>query len=258
MIGPTSPARGKSVTQSRSIPGPPNRWRTGCPSCAVDFRPEGCSPMEGQATGPEPAVRQVVRRGAGAGRPVGGRRCVAGGRTRRRRGSGMADDRGTAPGSATVQEAAENSVPNLADRLRRAVIDHGDRPALHRRDTTLDWSELDASVTGVAHALSAAAPAPRSPSVLRRPAPSGRGIWAPVAQLRAGRRRPPWRDRGAGRRRRLDRRAHRARPAPGERARRHTVDVRIHRWRSPRYRVCRTRGPGRLSGRTWCRRRVVR
>ncbi|RKN17238.1 AMP-dependent synthetase [Micromonospora musae] len=55
--------------------------------------------------------------------------------------------------SATVQDAGIGTAPNLADRVRRAALAHGDRPALHWRDRTLSWSELDASVTAVARAL---------------------------------------------------------------------------------------------------------
>lgn len=64
------------------------------------------------------------------------------------------------PDSATVQDAADSPAPNLADRLRRAAADHGDRTALHWRDRTLSWSALDAAVTATARALHAAAPAP--------------------------------------------------------------------------------------------------
>ncbi|MEH1056204.1 AMP-binding protein [Micromonospora sp. CPCC 206171] len=63
------------------------------------------------------------------------------------------------PDSATVQDATDSSAPDLADRLRRAAADHGDRPALHWREQTLTWSELDARVTAVARALAAAGPA---------------------------------------------------------------------------------------------------
>lgn len=62
------------------------------------------------------------------------------------------------PDSVTVQDAAENPAPNLADRVRRAALDHGDRAALHWRDRTLSWSELDASVDAAAHGLATAAP----------------------------------------------------------------------------------------------------
>ncbi len=57
------------------------------------------------------------------------------------------------PDSATVQDAAHSSAPNLADRLRRAATDRGDRIALHWRDRTTTWSELDRAVTATAHAL---------------------------------------------------------------------------------------------------------
>ncbi|MEO3777034.1 AMP-binding protein [Micromonospora sp. B11E3] len=71
-----------------------------------------------------------------------------------------------------MQDAADSSAPNLADRLRRAAVDHGDRPALRWRDTTLTWSELDAAVTAVARALAAAAPDGRPPSVTERVPPA--------------------------------------------------------------------------------------
>ncbi|WP_245716449.1 AMP-binding protein [Micromonospora humi] len=64
------------------------------------------------------------------------------------------------PDSATVQDAADSPAPNLADRLRRAAADHGDRAALHWRDRTLSWSDLDTAVTATARALHAAAPPP--------------------------------------------------------------------------------------------------
>ncbi|MFC4146415.1 AMP-binding protein [Micromonospora mangrovi] len=57
-----------------------------------------------------------------------------------------------------MQDAADSSAPNLADRLRRAAVAHGDRPALHWRDRTLTWSELDAAVTTTARALAATVP----------------------------------------------------------------------------------------------------
>ncbi|MEU2616100.1 AMP-binding protein [Micromonospora sp. NPDC007271] len=57
-----------------------------------------------------------------------------------------------------MQDAADSSAPNLADRLRRAAAAHGDRTALHWRDRALTWSELDAAVTATARALSVAAP----------------------------------------------------------------------------------------------------
>ncbi|MBM0228271.1 AMP-binding protein [Micromonospora sp. ATA51] len=63
------------------------------------------------------------------------------------------------PDSATVQDAADSSAPNLADRLRRAALAHADRPALRWREQTLTWSELDAAVTATARALAASAPA---------------------------------------------------------------------------------------------------
>ncbi|MCO1598847.1 AMP-binding protein [Micromonospora sp. RHAY321] len=57
-----------------------------------------------------------------------------------------------------MQDAAENPAPNLADRVHRAALDHGDRAALHWRDQTLSWSELDAAVDAAARGLAAAAP----------------------------------------------------------------------------------------------------
>ncbi|MEU1585722.1 AMP-binding protein [Micromonospora sp. NPDC005710] len=62
------------------------------------------------------------------------------------------------PDSITVQDASENPAPNLADRVRRAALDHPDQPALHWRAHTLSWSELDAAVDAAAHGLSAVAP----------------------------------------------------------------------------------------------------
>jgi long-chain acyl-CoA synthetase len=62
------------------------------------------------------------------------------------------------PDSATVQDASDSSAPNLVDRLHRAALAHGDRPALHWRDHTISWSELDGSVSAVARALAAAPP----------------------------------------------------------------------------------------------------
>ncbi|MEV0152827.1 AMP-binding protein [Micromonospora sp. NPDC050686] len=60
------------------------------------------------------------------------------------------------PDSATVQDAADDRAPNLADRLGRAAADRGARPALIWREQTLTWSELDAAVTAVAGALAGA------------------------------------------------------------------------------------------------------
>ncbi|MFI5832167.1 AMP-binding protein [Micromonospora sp. NPDC051300] len=57
-----------------------------------------------------------------------------------------------------MPDPAESPAPNLADRLRRAAVDHGDRAALHWRDRTLRWSDLDTAVTATARALRAAAP----------------------------------------------------------------------------------------------------
>ncbi|MFE9200818.1 AMP-binding protein [Micromonospora sp. NPDC007230] len=56
-----------------------------------------------------------------------------------------------------MQDAVDSSAPNLADRLSRAAVAHGDRPALHWRDRTLTWSQLDAAVTATARALAGAA-----------------------------------------------------------------------------------------------------
>ncbi|WP_433387967.1 AMP-binding protein [Micromonospora sp. KLBMP9576] len=65
------------------------------------------------------------------------------------------------PDSATVQDATDSSAPTLGERLRRAATAHGHRPALHWRGQTLNWSQLDASVTATAHALAHAAAPPR-------------------------------------------------------------------------------------------------
>ncbi|RQW92240.1 AMP-dependent synthetase [Micromonospora globispora] len=86
--------------------------------------------------------------------PVRGTEAVVGLPRCRRR--GRAAD--AVPDSATVQDAVDSSAPNLADRLRRAAVAHGDRPALRWRDHTLTWSELDAAVTATARALAAAVP----------------------------------------------------------------------------------------------------
>lgn len=68
------------------------------------------------------------------------------------------------PDSATVQDAADSSAPNLAHRLRQAAVAHADRPALHWRDRALTWSELDAAVSATARALAVAVPpAPGDP-----------------------------------------------------------------------------------------------
>ncbi|MFI7303280.1 AMP-binding protein [Micromonospora aurantiaca] len=71
-------------------------------------------------------------------------------------GHGLSDT--AVPDSATVQDAAESSAPNLADRLRHAALERGDRAALHWRDRTLTWSELDDAVTATARALLADTP----------------------------------------------------------------------------------------------------
>ncbi|MEV4491425.1 AMP-binding protein [Micromonospora coxensis] len=73
---------------------------------------------------------------------------------------------GAVPDSATVQDAADSTAPHLADRLRRAAAEHGDRPALHWRETTLTWSALDARVTAVARALARAVPAGSDPDAV--------------------------------------------------------------------------------------------
>ncbi|WP_240639107.1 AMP-binding protein [Micromonospora ureilytica] len=57
-----------------------------------------------------------------------------------------------------MQDASESPAPNLADRLRRVALDSSDRPALHWREHTLTWSDLDAAVDAAARGLSAAAP----------------------------------------------------------------------------------------------------
>ncbi|MFI6784297.1 AMP-binding protein [Micromonospora sp. NPDC050276] len=62
------------------------------------------------------------------------------------------------PDSVTVPDHSESPAPNLADRVRRAALDRADRPALHWREHTLSWSELDAAVDAAARGLSAAAP----------------------------------------------------------------------------------------------------
>ncbi|MGC4877219.1 AMP-binding protein [Micromonospora sp. DT43] len=62
------------------------------------------------------------------------------------------------PDSTTVQDFSADPAPNLADRVRRAALDHGDRPALYWREGRVSWSELDAAVTAAAHGLAAAVP----------------------------------------------------------------------------------------------------
>ncbi|SCL62103.1 AMP-binding protein [Micromonospora peucetia] len=74
------------------------------------------------------------------------------------------------PDSATVQDATDSPASTLVERLHRAATAHGDRPALHWRERTLTWSELDVSVTATAHALAALT---GSPSAGARPAPGG-------------------------------------------------------------------------------------
>ncbi|PPA58194.1 AMP-binding protein [Micromonospora chalcea] len=76
-------------------------------------------------------------------------------------GHGPAD--AAVPDSATVQDAAESSAPNLADRLRRAATERGDRAALRWRERTLTWSELDDAVTATVLALLADAPPAAGP-----------------------------------------------------------------------------------------------
>ncbi|MGV9215959.1 AMP-binding protein [Micromonospora sp. RB23] len=58
----------------------------------------------------------------------------------------------------TVQDFPADPPPNLADRVHRAALDHGDRSALHWRDRKVSWSELDAAVTAAAHGLASAVP----------------------------------------------------------------------------------------------------
>ncbi|MEU4780824.1 AMP-binding protein [Micromonospora sp. NPDC023633] len=67
------------------------------------------------------------------------------------------------PDSATVQDATDSPASTLVERLHRAAAAHGDRPALHWRERTMTWSELDASVTATAHALAALTGAPAGP-----------------------------------------------------------------------------------------------
>ncbi|WP_422737079.1 AMP-binding protein [Micromonospora sp. WMMD729] len=55
-----------------------------------------------------------------------------------------------------MQDLPAEPPPNLADRVRRAALDHGDRPALYWRDRRVSWSELDAAVTAAAYGLAAA------------------------------------------------------------------------------------------------------
>ncbi|WP_082377424.1 AMP-binding protein [Micromonospora sp. NRRL B-16802] len=57
-----------------------------------------------------------------------------------------------------MQDAAADSAPNLADPVRGAALHHGDKPALHWRDESINWSELDVAVTAAAHGLAAVAP----------------------------------------------------------------------------------------------------
>ncbi|MFI7577964.1 AMP-binding protein [Micromonospora sp. NPDC049497] len=64
------------------------------------------------------------------------------------------------PDSATVQDATASGGSTLADRLRRVAAAHPDHPALHWREQTLTWSELDAAVSATARALAVAVPAP--------------------------------------------------------------------------------------------------
>ncbi|MFC4019627.1 AMP-binding protein [Micromonospora sp. GCM10011542] len=58
-----------------------------------------------------------------------------------------------------MQDAAGSSAPNIADQVRRSAAEHGGRAALHWRDRTLTWSELDAAVDAAARGLTAAVPA---------------------------------------------------------------------------------------------------
>ncbi|WBB55225.1 AMP-binding protein [Verrucosispora sp. WMMD573] len=71
-------------------------------------------------------------------------------------GRGRADR--AVPDSATVQDPDSVSGPNLADRLRRAAELHAGKPALHWRDRTITWSELDEAVSAAARALADALP----------------------------------------------------------------------------------------------------
>ncbi|MDG4806392.1 AMP-binding protein [Micromonospora sp. WMMD1120] len=57
-----------------------------------------------------------------------------------------------------MQDATADSAPNLADQVRRAALDGPDRAALHWRDQTLSWSELDTAIDAAARGLSVAAP----------------------------------------------------------------------------------------------------
>ncbi|MDG4761815.1 AMP-binding protein [Micromonospora sp. WMMD710] len=57
-----------------------------------------------------------------------------------------------------MQDAAENPAPNLADRVHRAALEYGDRPALHWREQSITWSEMDAAVDAAARGLAAVAP----------------------------------------------------------------------------------------------------
>ncbi|WP_088991367.1 AMP-binding protein [Micromonospora chokoriensis] len=57
-----------------------------------------------------------------------------------------------------MQDASVHPAPNLADRVRRAAHDRADRAALHWRDQTLSWSDLDAAVDAAARGLSTVAP----------------------------------------------------------------------------------------------------
>ncbi|MEU4336921.1 AMP-binding protein [Micromonospora lupini] len=57
-----------------------------------------------------------------------------------------------------MQDFSADPAPNLADRVHRTALDHGDRPALYWREELLTWSELDAAVTAAAYGLAAAVP----------------------------------------------------------------------------------------------------
>ncbi|MFC3501538.1 AMP-binding protein [Micromonospora krabiensis] len=67
-----------------------------------------------------------------------------------------------------MQDAASSPAPNLADRAHRAALAHGDRPALHWRDRTITWSELDDRISAVARALASTAPTPSPAGVPAR------------------------------------------------------------------------------------------
>ncbi|WFF01654.1 AMP-binding protein [Micromonospora sp. WMMD964] len=57
-----------------------------------------------------------------------------------------------------MQDVSVNPAPNLADRVRQAAHGRADGAALHWRDQTLSWSDLDVAVDAAARGLSTAAP----------------------------------------------------------------------------------------------------